>query len=591
MKNPYFSLLGTAWNYAKAERKRFLFIYGLFVCANIVIAINPLLYGWFIDSLQKDSDKILSYSWIYVVAFFGLRFLEWCFHGPARVMERKLAFNISRNFLAELYHQVLHLSIHWHQDNHSGATINRVRKGYEALKDFFQNGFVIMHAFGKFFFSFIAMLYFSPLFGSIAVVIGAFTVWVIMKFDKPYIKAIKEMNEKEHVVSSNLFDSLSNIVTVITLRLERRMEKSFLGKVAEVFPPFRRNVTINEWKWFAAQMLIALIYGVIVLGYIYQHWQPGQTFMIGGLVMLLMYVNQFTSVFNDIAFQYTRIVQYNADVETATVLREAYYKEHRPETNGALPEHWKSIEIKHLNFFRSASTPTKYLGGLNDIHLKLARGKKIALIGESGSGKSTLLALLRGLYNAEPGTQVSVDGKTEAFENIPETVTLFPQDPEIFENTILYNITLGLPFEEEDVIKVCETAQFADVVKHLPHGLNSHIQEKGVNLSGGQKQRLALARGILSARSSNIVLLDEPTSSVDLKTEVHIYEQLFRSFADKAIVSSLHRLHLLNRFDYIYILENGRVADEGTFKHLRTNSPIFQKLWEHQEDKEGVIVE
>jgi len=590
MKNPYLSLLGTAWKYARSERKRFLLVYGMFFCANVVIAINPLVYGWFIDSLQKDSQHILSHAWMYVGAFFVLRFLEWCFHGPARVMERKLAFNISRNFLAELFHQVLRLPIHWHQDNHSGATINRVRKGYEALKDFFQNGFIILHAFGKFFFSFIAMLYFSPLFGSVAVVIGAFTIWVIMQFDKPYIKSIKEINEKEHIVSSNLFDSLSNIVTVITLRLEKRIEKSFLSKVSDVYPPFLRNITVNEWKWFTAQMLIALIYVIIVISYVYQHWQPGETFMIGGLAMLLLYVNQFTSVFNDIALQYTRIVQYNADVETATVLSDAYRKEHRPETTGSLPENWKVVDIHHLNFARSNSTPQNNFGGLNDINLHLERGKKIALIGESGSGKSTLLAILRGLYNTEPGTLVSVDTKEEDFANIPETVTLFPQDPEIFENTILYNITLGLPFEEEEVMKVCEVAQFAEVVKQLPHGLNSHIQEKGVNLSGGQKQRLALARGILSARTSNIVLLDEPTSSVDPKTEVFIYEKLFDSFADKAIVSSLHRLHLLNRFDYIYIMENGRIADEGTFKHLRASSPIFQKLWEHQEDKEGLLL-
>ena len=593
MKNPYFSLLGTAWKYASQERKRFLFIYGMFFCANIIIAINPLVYGWFIDNLQKDSSHILSYAWIYVSAFLGLRFLEWCFHGPARVMERKLAFNISRNFLSELYHQVLHLPIHWHQDNHSGATINRVRKGYEALKDFFQNGFVILHAFGKFFFSFIAMLYFSPIFGSVAVVIGAFTVWIIMKFDKPYIKAIREMNEKEHVVTANLFDSLSNIVTVITLRLEKRMENSFMAKVMQVFPSFRRNVTINEWKWFTAQMLIGLIYAIIVMGYIYQHWQPGQPFMIGGLVMLLMYVNQFTSVFNDIAFQYTRMIQYNADIETATILSDAYRKEHRPETTSSLPEQWKKIEIEHLNFLRSDVPQKKYFGGLNDLHIKMSRGQKIALIGESGSGKSTLMALLRGLYNAEPGTQVTVDGKPEDFVSIADTVTLFPQDPEIFENTILYNITLGLPFEEEEVMKVCEIAQFADVVKHLPHGPHTHIQEKGVNLSGGQKQRLALARGILSARTSNIVLLDEPTSSVDPKTEVFIYEQLFSSFSDKVIISSLHRLHLLNRFDYIYIMDNGTIVDEGTFRHLRANSPIFQKLWEHQEDKEkeGIAVD
>lgn len=132
-------------------------------------------------------------------------------------------------------------------------------------------------------------------------------------------------------------------------------------------------------------------------------------------------------------------------------------------------------------------------------------------------------------------------------------------------------------------MQVCETAHFADVVDKLPKGLESNIQEKGVNLSGGQKQRLALARGIIAARTSGIVLLDEPTSSIDPKTEAMIYDKMFVKFRGKAIVSTLHRLHLLTKFDYVYILRDGHLIDEGTFKNLYHNSPMFQDLWQHQE--------
>ena len=163
-----------------------------------------------------------------------------------------------------------------------------------------------------------------------------------------------------------------------------------------------------------------------------------------------------------------------------------------------------------------------------------------------------------------------------------ETTTLFPQEPEIFENTIWYNVTLGLPFDEADVASVCETAHFAEVVKELPKGLESSIQEKGVNLSGGQKQRLALARGILAARQSEIVLLDEPTSSVDPKTEAEIYEKMFAAFADKAVVSALHRLHLLRHFDEVYVLRQGRVVARGTLEELLAGSEVFREMWRHQ---------
>lgn len=350
MKNPYLSLLATAWRYARQQRGRYLLVYGMFVMANLVLAAHPLLYGWFIQSIQQDAQGTLHNVWLYGGAYLGLILLEWAFHGPARVMERKLAFDLSRNFLDELYHQSLHLPIRWHQDHHSGATINRIRKAYEALKDFFQNGFMFLHAFAKFIFSFIAIIWFSPLFGAIGVLIGVINVYVIFKFDKPFIKALDESNEKEHIVSSTLFDSLSNIITVITLRLEKRMKISLMSKVGDVFPPFQRSVMINEWKWFVASVFIAIIYIVVTVGYVHQHYVPGEVFLVGGLVTLLSYVNQFTSVFQDIAWQYTEIIRYNTEVQTARAIGEAYHEHHRVDEAGDLPDKWQEIHISNLNF-------------------------------------------------------------------------------------------------------------------------------------------------------------------------------------------------------------------------------------------------
>lgn len=612
MANPYISLLKTAWHYARRERKKYVLVYLMFILANATYSINPILLGWFIDRITRDSAHILHYTLLYISGYIGIKFTQWCFHGPARIMERSLAFHLSRNFLQEKYHQVLHLPVKWQQDHHSGATINRVRKAYEALREFFDHGFMYVYALTKFIFSVIAMLYFSPLFGSLAVGMGIFTIVVIRTFDKPFVKALDEVNENEHIVSATLFDSLSNIMTVITLRLEKSMETGLLNKVQRIFRPFRRSALINEWKWFCAEMLIVCIYGMITFGYVFQHWVPDKLFYVGGLVTLLAYVNQFTSVFQDIAWQYTDIVQYNTYVQTAASISTAYEQQHRADRPDGLPDNWRSITIRRLNFsHRPSYDAGQFAQSLHDLQFRITRGKRIALIGESGSGKSTLLALLRGLYLPEPGMEIEVAtaaspvalatpasatpaSTTPAsaattdtrgwLDRLNEAVTLFPQEPEIFENTLAYNITLGLPFTEEEILRVCESAHFTEVIAQLPQGLESDIREKGVNLSGGQKQRLALARGILAARDSSVVLLDEPTSSVDPRTEAMIYEGMFAAFSDKAIISSIHRLHLLPRFDHVYVLHQGRIVTEGTFEYLRDNSPVFQELWRHQKD-------
>lgn len=582
MNNPYISLLRTAWQYARQERRRYVLVYTLFILSNLIEAALPLMLGWLVNKLQQDGVHALRYAIWYALGYLLIRFLFWACHGPARVMERELAFNLSRNFLQERYHQALHLPVKWHKDHHSGATINRIRKAFEALREFFQNGFVYLHALAKFVFSLSAMLYFSPLYGTVGVFIGAITLRVIFLFDKPFIKSLNEVNEHEHTVSATLFDSLSNIITVITLRLEKSMETGLMSKVSAMFQPFRRTAVINEWKWFTAEMMIGLIYAIVTLGYIYQNYNPTGAFVVGGLVTLLGYVNQFTSVFQDIAWQYTDIVRHNTDLQAANEIAEAYKDHHRPEAATKVPDHWKEITLQNINF----SHQTEQVTGLHGLHLRIRRGQRIALIGESGSGKSTLLALLRGLYEPKEGIQLRVDDvEVQSMGTLYDTVTLFPQEPEIFENTIAYNITLGLPFSEEIIRQVCEIAHFQAVVDQLPQGLESNIQEKGVNLSGGQKQRLALARGILAAQESQVVLLDEPTSCVDPKTEALIYKSMFQSFSDKAIISSLHRLHLLRDFDYVYVMDKGRILEEGSFEWLRKNGVKFNDLWLHQEEK------
>jgi ABC-type multidrug transport system fused ATPase/permease subunit len=121
-------------------------------------------------------------------------------------------------------------------------------------------------------------------------------------------------------------------------------------------------------------------------------------------------------------------------------------------------------------------------------------------------------------------------------------------------------------------------AQLTPVLEKLPNGIDTSVMEKGVSLSGGEKQRLALARGLLAADKSDIILLDEPTSSVDSLNEMKIHENLFREFKNKAIISSIHRLHLLDKFDYIYLFSRGKIVGQGTFSEIKKN-PIFETVW------------
>ena len=132
---------------------------------------------------------------------------------------------------------------------------------------------------------------------------------------------------------------------------------------------------------------------------------------------------------------------------------------------------------------------------------------------------------------------------------------------------------MGLPYRQIEIDRACELAGFTSVIEQLPQGFDTLISERGLNLSGGQKQRLALARGLLAASDVGLVLLDEATSSVDASTEAEIYDRVMSAFARACIVSSVHRLHLLRRFDIVIVMEEGRVVDSGAPDEVRQRRP------------------
>jgi ABC-type bacteriocin/lantibiotic exporter with double-glycine peptidase domain len=277
---------------------------------------------------------------------------------------------------------------------------------------------------------------------------------------------------------------------------------------------------------------------------------------------------------------YNELLHQSMDVRSVDSLildhtRIARFVEHSPLQN------WNRIDINDMTFVHN-SNEAGHRGHLDRISLSIPSGAKIALVGQSGAGKSTLLALLRGIYAPDRVT-AHIDGRL--FDNLRPLSgfsTLIPQEAEIFENSVRYNLTLGIDMPEAFLRQSLEMAAFEDVLPKLPRGLDTDIREKGVNLSGGQKQRLALARGLIAARDSSLLLLDEPTSSVDAVTEGRIFDRIFSIYGEKSFVVSVHRLHLLPRFDWICVMENGKIVQQDTFHNLVTVEGPLRDLWESQ---------
>jgi len=211
--------------------------------------------------------------------------------------------------------------------------------------------------------------------------------------------------------------------------------------------------------------------------------------------------------------------------------------------------------------------------------MQIRRGERIAIIGSSGSGKSTLLGLMRWLYPADRVACRIDQSHTQTFDQLAAITSLIPQDPEIFENTIRYNITMDIECPDERLKAYIHQSCFDDILVQLPHWLDTDIKEKWVNLSWWQKQRLALARWLFLSEESSVLLLDEPTSSVDSITEQHIYQRIFTAYPQKTCIANVHRLHMLHLFDTVYHLKDGNIIESGSRDVLRTAWWPTQALW------------
>lgn len=551
---------------------------GMFVCSNVFNLAEPYIIGKLLNSIQGAAsleDPFLTmaqYFLLLPLITFGI----WVFHGPARILEQNTAFHVQSRFVQHLYKIVVSLPMQWHKNHHSGETMSRFRKANQGLNAFVSDGFQFVEMFMRLFGSIAVLAVLFPIAAIIAVSVSGVAFSIIFLFDRWLMPRYEEINAKEHHTASALHDYLTNITTVITLRLEKLTQGEIWRRLTEYFPLFRRTAIVNEWKWFLATVIISFMTVSVLAWYALSTIQAGGALLAGTFFMLYDYLQKIGGAFYTFAWKYSATVHQYADFRSAEEIlgAEAVSSVSRV----SLPKDWRVIQIEDLHFTYEEKGGREH--HLHEVQLTLRRGRKIALVGESGSGKSTIMALLRGLY-VPSRVMVTCDGRflKHGLRHLAPRVTLIPQDPEIFANTVEYNVTVDTKQAKEEVLEDIDLACFTAVLKRLPKGLQTNVVEKGVNLSGGEKQRLALARGFFAARDTDIILLDEPTSSVDSTNELKIYRHLFRRFADRCIVSSIHKLHLLPMFDEAYVIADGRVVEYGPVKKLLKGSGVLANLW------------
>ena len=238
-----------------------------------------------------------------------------------------------------------------------------------------------------------------------------------------------------------------------------------------------------------------------------------------------------------------------------------------------------NVEFKNINF-KYSSKETQVL---NSINIMIKGGKMTSIVGHSGAGKSTILNLIPRFYDSSSG-DIIIDGtsiyKTK-ISSLRENISLVSQDTTLFDDTIKNNIAYAnLNANDDEILQVAKLSYADEFINQLPQKYETLIGENGVRLSGGEKQRLSIARAML--KKSKIILLDEATSSLDAETESKIQKAIGMLTKDRTTLVIAHRLSTILNSDKIYVIDSGKIIDQGKHQELIKNSKIYKNFYEKQ---------
>ncbi len=319
--------------------------------------------------------------------------------------------------------------------------------------------------------------------------------------------------------------------------------------------------------------MVCLEFGIFYLAI--KLWQKG-ILTIGDFVLLQAYLITIFMRVWDFGKTIRSIYENLADAEEMTVILNTPHEITDIPKAKDLKVKKGKIEFKEVDFYYYQTRPV-----LKNFNLTIANHEKVALIGPSGAGKTTIIKLLLRIHELTAGT-VLIDEQNITLvkqESLRENIGLVPQDPILFHRTLMENIRYGKPnASDEELIETAKKARCDEFIMALPEKYNTYVGERGIKLSGGERQRVAIARAIL--KNAPILVLDEATSSLDSASEKMIQEAIDELMKDKTVIVVAHRLSTIRKMDRIIVVEDGRIAEEGSHDVLlKRENGLYKKLW------------
>ncbi|HEO8420460.1 TPA: ABC transporter ATP-binding protein [Yersinia enterocolitica] len=559
------------WDYLKKQRKTLMIVVISTILTSICTLLGPFLIGKTIDGfiLVQQSSGILKMGIILLTVYFFGAIFTWI----QQFMASSLSQVTVEAMRQDLFEKFQDLPISFFNQRTHGELMSRTTNDITNISNtlnqtviqlissvFMLAGSVIMMLTLSFWMTLITMLTIPTI------------IFITKKITKYTRQFFSEQQKLLGDVNGFVQENISGLKVIKVFGREEKTLEEFQEKNEKLRLVSVKAQSLSGSMGPIMNSMRNLSFVVIaVFGGIFAYHD---VITIGIIVSFLQYSNQFSQPINQLANQYNMLQSAIAGAERVFEIMEI--DSEFEDTEQVPMQKWKGeVVYENVHFSYEENVPV-----LKNVSLHATPGQMIALVGPTGSGKTTIIQLLTRFYEVDSGT-ILIDGKEIQQmdkRTVRQQIGLVLQDPFIFSGTIRDNIRYGrLHATDEEIEEAARLANADLFIRKLPDGYNTHLSGDGGNLSQGQRQLLTIARAVLA--NPSILILDEATSSVDTRTELHIQEAMKYLMKGRTSFVIAHRLSTIREADIILVINDGEIVEKGTHDELLVQKGFYANLY------------
>ena len=546
----------------------------LAIAAQVAAILVLVVTGAVINEIEGDPELRVLFAEAGVIVLLGL--VRGALTYGRRIISGRQALGVEYDLRDELYSHFLRLSFGFYDRSQTGQLMSRATMDLQAVRFFLGYGliFFAQHVVTIVVVTVVLFVYSWQL-ALVALAITPVIVLTAFRYSRVSHPVLRDVQQSLGEVATVAEESITGVHVVKSFAQEKRRAERF-GDASNTV--FAKTLAANRQRAiyvplltflpFVAQALVLLVGGRMVIdGSMTLGAFSAFYLLLAMLVMPLRMLGMWIGQAQRAVAAGERIFEILDEPEEVS----------DPTDATPLPPGPGEVTFEGVSFGYDPERPV-----IEDVDLRIAAGRTVALIGPTGSGKTTLAALVPRFYDTTRG-RVLVDGvdvRRLVRRSLRSEIGVISQDPFLFSASIRDNIALGMPDAPFEAVEAAaRAAQAHDFILELPHGYDTVVGERGITLSGGQRQRIAIARALLI--DPRILVLDDATASVDATTEAKIRTGLREVMRGRTTIIIAHRLSTIALADEVVVIDHGHVAAQGTQAELLETSPVFREIHEH----------